>query len=381
MRRVQRSRLGFFLCLSAIGLGSACAGVDDDEIGALGEEIVGGQNTTIAEHPWQIALTTNAAFQFCAGSILNPSWVLTAQHCVAGGNADMRVVAGITRKSQQSTGQIRAIDGFVTFPGFVDPSVGKDVAMVHLATPLDLSGANAKAIPLVTAADASAGATAPGVISTITGWGTLSSGGSTPDILQEVDIPLVSNAQAQEQYGPEGIMITADQLGAGIPGVGGVDSCQGDSGGPLTVQFGGVTKLGGAVSWGFGCADPDFVGLYARVSSFASFITARANGVFSKPISLTGLSGARSSFTHRSVTVPTGARTLSAVIKGGSGDADLYVRFGTQPTTSTFNCRPFLNGNNEFCTIDSPAAGTWFISIRAFAAYSGVSLTAAVVTP
>lgn len=378
MRRVQRSRLALSLGLS-LALAPACAGMDGEEIGVLDEEIVGGENTTIAEHPWQIALTSGSGFQFCGGSIVSPSWVLTAQHCVEGGDADMRVVAGITRKSQQSTGQIRAIDGVATFPGYVDPAVGKDVALVHLATPLDLSGGNARAIPLVTPADAAAGATGAGVISTITGWGTLSSGGSSPDVLQTVDVPLVSNAQAQAQYDDE--TITADQLGAGIIGVGGVDSCQGDSGGPLTVPVGGVAKLGGVVSWGYGCADPDYPGMYARVSSFQPWIAPRTGGTFTPAIQLSNLSGARRSFTHRSITVPAGALTLTAVVRGGSGDADLYVRRSSQPTTSQFNCRPYLGGNFEFCTVDLPAAGTWFVSLRGYSAYSGASLTAGVITP
>ncbi len=378
MRNVKRPHVLFCLSLSAGGLAAACVDNQDDEIGVQGDEIVGGTNTTIAAHPWQIALTTNAGFQFCGGSILNPNWVLTAQHCVAGGNADMRVVAGITRKSQQATGQIRAINGVTTFPGFTDPTVGHDVALVHLATPLDLSGANAKAIALLTPAEAAAGATNGGVISTVTGWGTLSAGGSTPDILQTVDIPLVTNAQASAAYG---MTITADQLAAGVLGVGGKDSCQGDSGGPLTVPVGGVAKLAGAVSWGEGCAEPAFPGLYARVSSFESYLSARANGTFTTSLSLTGLSASRNNFTHRSVTVPAGALALSVVVRGGSGDADLYVRQGSQPTTTTFACRPFLNGNSEFCTINAPAAGTWFVSLRAFATYSGASLTVAVVAP
>ncbi len=257
--------------------------------------------------------------------------------------------------------------------------MGKDVALVHLATPLDLSGANAQAIALVTPADVAAGATNAGVVSTITGWGTLSSGGSSPDILQEVDIPLITNAQAQAAYTDE--TITADQIGAAILGVGGKDSCQGDSGGPLTVPFGGAEKLGGVVSWGYGCADAEFPGMYARVSSFQTWISPRASGAFTRSIALTGLSGARSSFTHRSVTVPAGALSLSVVLRGGTGDADLYVRRGSQPTQSAFDCRPFLGGNFEFCTVDAPAAGTWFVSLRGFSAYSGAALTAAVITP
>ncbi len=379
MKSVSNSRLfGLGLSLAASAAGAACAvdGSDEPHLGAQASEIVGGVNTTIDQNPWQIALTDNSAFQFCGGSILNASWVLTAQHCVDGGSADMRVVAGITRKSQQATGQIRAINAVLTFPGYTDPSVGKDVALVHLASPLDLSGANAKAISLVTPAEATAGATNAGVISRVTGWGTLSSGGSTPDILQTVDVPLISNADASSDYGQT---ITADQLAAGVRGVGGKDSCQGDSGGPLSVVVGGVRKLAGVVSWGEGCALPNKPGMYARVSSFQTWIAARAGGTFNALQSLSGLSGARSSFTHRSVTVPAGALSLSVVVSGGSGDADLYVRRGSQPTTSAYDCRPYQGGNYEFCTINAPAAGTWYVSLRGYSAYSGASLTTAVV--
>lgn len=377
MRRVQSSQILFGLSLSVMSLGAACVtdpGVGDEAVGSSVDEIVGGTATTIDQVPWQVALTTNSGFQFCGGSILNANWVLTAQHCVSNGSSDMRVVAGITRISQSSSGQIKAINAVARFPGFTDPTTGKDISMVHLTTPLSLSGANAKAIPVVTAADAAGGGTNPGVVATVTGWGTTSEGGSASDVLRTVDVPIQSNATASAEYS---MTISSDQLPAGLT-QGGKDSCQGDSGGPITVSVGGVRKLAGAVSWGNGCARPNLVGLYARTSSFESYIGQRANSAFSILSSLTGLSGASGSFTHRSVTVPAGARFLSVFVTGGSGDADLYVRQGSQPTTSTFNCRPFLNGNSEFCTIDSPAAGTWFFSLRGFAAYSGASATVAV---
>jgi len=374
-----------------MSLGAGCAtdgAASDESVGASVDEIVGGTATTIDQVPWQVALTSLSGFQFCGGSILNANWVLTAQHCVADGSSDMRVVAAITQISQQSTGQIRTINAVARFPGFADPTTGKDISLLHLATPLDLSGANARAIPVVTAADAAAGATNPGVVATVTGWGTTSEGGSPSDVLRTVNVPIVSNATASSEYG---FTISSDQLPAGLV-AGGKDSCQGDSGGPITVEVSlpsedgqlpppRIRKIAGAVSWGNGCAEPNFVGLYARVSSFESYIAQRASGTFTILSSLTGLSGASGSFTHRSVTVPSGARFLSVVVRGGSGDADLYVRQGSQPTTATFNCRPFLNGNNEFCTIDSPAAGTWFFSLRGFAAYSGASVTVAVGTP
>lgn len=61
-------------------------------------------------------------------------------------------------------------------------------------------------------------------------------------------------------------------------------------------------------------------------------------------------------------------------MSGGTGDADLYVRQGSQSTTNNYNCRPYKNGNNEVCTFNAPTSGTWYIYIRGFSAASGASL-------
>ncbi|WP_164503658.1 M14 family zinc carboxypeptidase [Pleionea sediminis] len=73
--------------------------------------------------------------------------------------------------------------------------------------------------------------------------------------------------------------------------------------------------------------------------------------------------------------VPPDARNLSFVIKGGTGDADLYVRFGAEPTTSEYDCRPYRNGNSEVCTIDNIQTGTYYVMLRAYRDFRGVSLT------
>jgi PKD repeat protein len=72
--------------------------------------------------------------------------------------------------------------------------------------------------------------------------------------------------------------------------------------------------------------------------------------------------------------VPAGKSTLSFTISGGSGDADLYVRFGSAPTRAYYTCRPYKTGNAETCTFSAPAAGTWYVNVRAYQAFSGVSL-------
>jgi vibriolysin len=90
---------------------------------------------------------------------------------------------------------------------------------------------------------------------------------------------------------------------------------------------------------------------------------------------ITGISGTTGNEKFYVMTVPAGQTSLVINIAGGTGDADLYVRQGSRPTTSAYNCRPYLNGNNETCTITNPAAGSWFVMLRAYSNYSGVTLT------
>ncbi len=86
------------------------------------------------------------------------------------------------------------------------------------------------------------------------------------------------------------------------------------------------------------------------------------------------ISGATGTDNRFTMVVPAGRTSLSFSISGGTGDADLYVRFGSAPTTTTYNCRPYLTGNNETCTITNIQAGTYHVNVRAYSAYSNVSL-------
>jgi vibriolysin len=87
------------------------------------------------------------------------------------------------------------------------------------------------------------------------------------------------------------------------------------------------------------------------------------------------LSGSTGAWRHYTLSVPSDAGTLDFKITGGSGDADMYVKFGSQPTTSSYDCRPYKYGNEETCSFTNPSGGTWYVSIRAYSSYSGTTLT------
>jgi hypothetical protein len=92
-------------------------------------------------------------------------------------------------------------------------------------------------------------------------------------------------------------------------------------------------------------------------------------------VAVTGLSAAKGGSLNYTVTVPAGSGTLTIATSGGTGDADLYVKLGSAPTTSSYSCRPYKTGNAESCSFTAPS-GTYYITLTAYAAFSGVSLKA-----
>jgi vibriolysin len=98
------------------------------------------------------------------------------------------------------------------------------------------------------------------------------------------------------------------------------------------------------------------------------------DGTLTNNVPISNVSGATASNEYWSMTVPTGQSTLTFTISGGTGDADLYVQAGSKPTLTTYTCRPYITGNTETCTITNPAAGTWWVMLNGYAAYSGVTL-------
>jgi serine protease len=98
--------------------------------------------------------------------------------------------------------------------------------------------------------------------------------------------------------------------------------------------------------------------------------------VLQNGVALTGQAAATGAQLAYTVVIPTGASNLVIAISGGTGDADLYTKFGSAPTLSSYDCRPYITGNNESCTVASPQAGTYYVMLNGYAAFSGVSIKA-----
>ena len=146
-------------------------------------------------------------------------------------------------------------------------SESNDIALIKLVSPANLG----EGVGLVCLPDISHQLPFDNVNETcwITGWGTLSSGGSSPNTLMQASVPLVSPQRCENAYPGE---IDDSMLCAGLD-EGGIDACQGDSGGPLVCKFNGTWYLEGATSWGYGCAEPNYYGVYAKVRNFTSWLS------------------------------------------------------------------------------------------------------------
>lgn len=111
-----------------------------------------------------------------------------------------------------------------------------------------------------------------GSIATVTGWGFTHEGGNLATQLQKLDVPVIDQSSCESFYKVENDVITERMFCAGFA-EGMKDSCQADSGGPLVYNG----KQIGIVSWGHGCARPEFPGVYANVAKLRSFIDGIVN--------------------------------------------------------------------------------------------------------
>jgi microbial collagenase len=105
------------------------------------------------------------------------------------------------------------------------------------------------------------------------------------------------------------------------------------------------------------------------VSSVSPPSSSLSNGV-----GKAGLAAAMGADLIYTMDVPAGATNLKFVLAGGTGDADMYVRFGSAPTLTTYDCRPFLTGNNENCPVATTQAGRYYVMLHGYRAFSGASL-------
>ncbi|WP_237324114.1 serine protease [Vibrio penaeicida] len=232
----------------------------------ISPRIVGGGNANTANWGFYTYLLTtrNNKRYACGASYLGDGYVLTAAHCVEGAApSGMSVRVGATTR-RGNDGQSAKVSQVYMHPNYSSRTLTNDVAVLKLD----------KSLPTATTVEIADGSLSQyvsiGDMLSVAGLGRTSEGGSSPSKLQEVDVPLVSDATCRAAGGSYN-SVGEVAFCAGFPN-GGKDSCQGDSGGPIVINRSGTITQLGIVSWGIGCAQAGKYGVYSDIAALRSWL-------------------------------------------------------------------------------------------------------------
>ncbi|XP_037641988.1 trypsin-2-like [Sebastes umbrosus] len=230
-------------------LGAAAAAPVDDKI-------VGGYECTANSQPWQVSL--NIGYHYCGGSLINDRWIVSAAHCWQNPYAQIAVVGDHHIWENEGTEQFMSVDAIYWHQSYDYQTLDFDIMLMKLAHPVTV---NQYVKPVALPSSCAA----PGDMCTVSGWGNIYTDQVfNPFYLQCVEVPILSYKDCDASYPGK---ITDRMVCAGYL-EGGKDSCQGDSGGPLVCNG----ELQGIVSWGQGCAQPNYPGVYTKVCSLMPWI-------------------------------------------------------------------------------------------------------------
>jgi len=239
--------------------------------------IVGGQEATPHQFPWQISLQYMDFpfhhFHTCGATIVDSTHIVCAAHCIDGRRKSwFKVKAGahnIHSLLPESTVQTRNVAEMWTHESWDDQIITNDVSVLKLDEPLEFNE-YVQPLPLAAKDEEPVG----GTVCSNSGWGSTSD--STiqhmPNKLQYVEMPIVDRQTCQAAY--SGVNGVGDgMICAGLP-EGGVSACSGDSGGPLSCpREDGSQYLAGIVSWGMiPCGQPNLPSVYTNVGHFRDWI-------------------------------------------------------------------------------------------------------------
>lgn len=251
----------------------------------ISSRIVGGdQVSDQSDYPWMVSLKYQSSKQhFCAGTLINEQWVMTAAHCVVDQTAN-KIIATVGEYNLSSNPDTNStnIIKIIIHPAFDEKTFNNDIALLKLSETLAQ-----ETVSRLSSTETTQSISVDNITATAIGWGSTLAYASTsdgqdipvsyPNILRQVTLPLLSSQSCKDVMPST----TDNMICAGDVINGGLDSCQGDSGGPLLVESAtaAIQQQIGIVSFGQGCAQPQTAGVYTKVSNYQDWIEASITGI------------------------------------------------------------------------------------------------------
>uniref|UniRef100_A0A8D0KYT4 Peptidase S1 domain-containing protein n=1 Tax=Strix occidentalis caurina TaxID=311401 RepID=A0A8D0KYT4_STROC len=269
---------------SVLSVSDHICGMPSNQPRFIFSRIIGGEEAVPYSWPWQVSVQISDE-HICGGAVLAKEWVVTAAHSLSLDGVDHAGLVFCIRHPHPYKSDLSlclSVKQYIIHPSFNKTTMDSDIALLQLAEPLEF---NPYVGPVCLPAKEEA--VQPSRVCVITGWGAHEADREKGRKLHQLEVPILVLDTCQSYYINLPSKVTQRMICAGFPLEEGKDSCTGDSGGPLVCPSednSGFYTLHGITSWGLGCGEKSYPGVYTNVGVFVDWIkhSVNSSGMYEK---------------------------------------------------------------------------------------------------